>query len=56
MISDHDVSEKLIDTIIALASDKEQQKRLKINIRKMAHADAAFHIAELAIEIATKKK
>ncbi|MCF8296379.1 MAG: undecaprenyldiphospho-muramoylpentapeptide beta-N-acetylglucosaminyltransferase [Saprospiraceae bacterium] len=52
MVKDSETTEKLGKAIIELSNDLEKQKKLKENISKLAHKDAAKIIAELVLEMA----
>jgi UDP-N-acetylglucosamine--N-acetylmuramyl-(pentapeptide) pyrophosphoryl-undecaprenol N-acetylglucosamine transferase len=56
LVTDADASEKLIDTVIQLASNPSEQKKLNINISSMAMRNSARIIAEQVFEIALKTK
>lgn len=46
MVKDSEAKEKMVDTLLALATDKNQQERLKGNIEKLAVLDADRRIAD----------
>lgn len=56
MVTDSSAFEKLVDTAIGLAKNKELQLRLSENIAKLGYPHAASEIASLAISCATSTK
>ena len=51
LVRDAEAAEKLVATALLLAQDEEQQKRLQVNIRKMARPNAAADIVNELIQL-----
>jgi len=56
LVKDSEAQAILVSTIIALASNPDEQRQLGTNIRSMAIRDSASQIASHVVEIALRKK
>ncbi len=56
LVKDAEAPKELINSILSLASDKQQKKNLSTNIRTMAMPNAAGLIAKQVFEIASNQK
>ena len=55
MVKDVDARLKLVHTLIDLARDHTLQEKLSVNIKKLRIKDAADKIADLSLELITRK-